>query len=138
MRNPTSPLASPERRLFLGLLGLSALATTGCAVGPDYVRPSMPQAGALTREPLATAGTAGPVQRQWWKAFGSPELDALVQEALEHSPTIEAASATLRAARQNVIAQRGFFFPTVQAGYNSTRQNTGESMSPPLNSGATL
>lgn len=138
MRNPTLPLPSRDRRLFLALLGLTTLAATGCAVGPDYVRPALPQAGALTREPLATAGTAGPVQRDWWKAFGSPELDALVQEALERSPTIEAASATLRAARQNVIAQRGFFFPTVQADYNRTRQNTGRSMSPPLESGETL
>lgn len=138
MRKLKSPPQSPDRRLFLGVLGLSALAATGCAVGPDYVRPSVPQAGALTREPLATAGKAGPVQRQWWKAFGSPELDALVQEALERSPTIEAASATLRAARQNVIAQRGFFFPSVQLGYDRTRQNVGESLSPPLNSGATL
>lgn len=136
--NLKAPLASQDRRLFLGLLGLSALAATGCAVGPDYARPAVPAPAALTREPLATAGTAGPVQRAWWKAFGSPELDALVQEALERSPTIEAASATLRAARQNVIAQRGFFYPTVQASYNRTRQNVGESLSSPLDSGETL
>ena len=74
----TRNLKSPDRRLFIGLLGLSALATTGCAVGPDYVRPSVPAPHTLTREPLATAGTAGPVQRQWWKAFGSRELDDLV------------------------------------------------------------
>ncbi|MBS0508241.1 MAG: efflux transporter outer membrane subunit [Proteobacteria bacterium] len=138
MRNPSSPLKSSGRRLLLGALGLSALLATGCAVGPDYVRPTVPQAGALTREPLATAGHAGPVQRQWWQAFGAPELDALVQEALERSPTVEAARATLRAARQNVIAQRGFFFPSVQLGYDRTRQNVGQSMSPPLNSGETL
>lgn len=137
-RNLKSPLKSPDRRLFIGLLGLSALATTGCAVGPDYVRPSVPAPHTLTREPLATAGTAGPVQRQWWKAFGSRELDDLVQEALDHSPTIEAAQATLRAVRQNTIAQRGFFYPTVQASYSRTRQNVGQSLSPPLNSGDTL
>ncbi|MBS0495301.1 MAG: TolC family protein, partial [Proteobacteria bacterium] len=128
----TSPLPSANRRQLLGLLGLSALAVSGCAVGPDYVRPAVPQAGALTREPLATAGTAGPVQRDWWRAFGSPDLDALVAEALERSPTVEAAHATLRAARQNVIAQRGFFYPTVQLGYNRSRQNVGQSVAPPL------
>lgn len=138
MHNLKSPLQSQDRRLFLGLLGLSTLAATGCAVGPDYVQPAVPQAGALTREPLATAGTAGPVRRQWWQAFGSAELDALVEEALERSPTIDAARATLRTARQNVIAQRGFFFPTVQADYNRTRQNTGQSMSPPLENGESL
>jgi NodT family efflux transporter outer membrane factor (OMF) lipoprotein len=131
-------LTSRDRRLFLGLVAASALATTGCAVGPDYARPAVAAPASLTREPLATAGTAGPVQREWWKAFGSPQLDALVQEALEHSPSIDAARATLRAARQNVIAQRGFFYPTVQLGFDRTRQNVGQSMSPPLNSGETL
>ncbi|MFT3812052.1 MAG: efflux transporter outer membrane subunit [Acidovorax sp.] len=134
MHNPTSL----ERRAFLGLLGLCALATAGCAVGPDYHRPAVAAPGALTRQPLATAGTAGPVQREWWQAFGSPELDALVQEALAHSPTIEAARATLRAAHQNVIAQRGFFYPTVNLGYNRTRQNMGQSMAPALNDGDTV
>lgn len=128
----------PHRRLFLGLLGACVLATTGCAVGPDYARPATPAPARLTREPLATSGTAGPVQSQWWKAFGSPALDALVEEALQRSPTIEAARATLRAAHQNVIAQRGFFYPTVQLGFDRTRQNTGQSMSPALNSGETL
>lgn len=125
----------PTRRAFLGLLGLSTLAATGCAVGPDYHRPAVAAPSALTRQPLATAGTAGPVQREWWRAFGSPELDALVEEALAHSPTIEAARATLRAAHQNVIAQRGFFYPTVNLGYNRTRQNMGQSMAPALNNG---
>lgn len=123
------------RRRLLGILGLAALGAAGCAVGPDYARPTVPTAAALTRGPLASAGTAGPVQRQWWQAFGSPELDALVQEALERSPTIEAARATLRAARQNVIAQRGFFYPTVEAGYTRTRQNVGQSMASPLQDG---
>lgn len=132
MRNPTLRRQSPGRRLLLGPLTLSALLATGCAVGPDYVRPSVPQADALTREPLATAGHAGPVQRQWWRAFGSPDLDALVQEALARSPTIKAAHATLRAAQQNVIAQRGFFYPSVQLGYNRTRQDVGQSVAPPL------
>ena len=52
---------------------------------------------------------------------------------MEKSPSIEAAQATLRAAHQNVAAQRGYFLPSVQLGYNPSRQNTGQSMSPPLN-----
>ncbi|WP_370590549.1 efflux transporter outer membrane subunit [Xylophilus sp. ASV27] len=125
----------PDRRIFIGFI---ALAVGGCAVGPDYVKPAVPTPAALTREPLATAGSGGPVARDWWKAFGSPTLDAMVAQALARSPTIEAAQATLKAARENVIAQRGFFFPSLSAGYNASRQKVGDSLSPPLNSGATL
>jgi NodT family efflux transporter outer membrane factor (OMF) lipoprotein len=130
VRNPTEP----QGRLLLAalLLGLA-----GCAAGPDYVRPAVPQPAALTRDALP-AGTAGPVVREWWKAFGSPELDRLVAQALARNPSIEAAQASLLAARENVIAQRGFFFPTVQFGYNVSRQNVGSSLSPPLASGDTI
>ncbi|MDB5733015.1 MAG: efflux system, outer rane lipoprotein NodT family [Variovorax sp.] len=132
MRKPQP--SNSQRRLFLSLM---ALAASGCAVGPDYVRPETPQSAALTREPLATAGRA-PVTHEWWKAFGSPELDRLVEQALERSLTLAAAEASLRAARENVVAQRGFFFPTVQAGYNASRQNVGQNLSSPLTSGDAL
>lgn len=122
----------------LSLIAIFALGLSACAVGPDYVRPTVSAPAVLTRTPLPSAGTAGPVTPQWWRAFGSSELDHLVEEALARSPTLDAAEATLAVARENVVAQRGFFFPTVQAGYNATRQNVGQTVSAPLNSGETI
>lgn len=121
-------------------VALAAL-LAGCAAGPDYVRPQIANPQSLTRGPLSTAAQAGAAQSvdaQWWRAFGSAPLNTMVEDALRQSPTIEAAEATLRAAHQNVIAQRGYFYPTAQLGYNPSRQNTGQSMSPPLNSGDSL
>lgn len=118
-----------------------AAVLAGCAAGPDYVRPQVANPQSLTRDALSTAtqGTAAPsVDAQWWKAFGSAPLNAMVEDALRQSPTIEAAEATLRAAHQNVVAQRGYFYPSVQLGYSPSRQNTGQSMSPPLNNGDSL
>ncbi|GGH58561.1 histidine kinase [Comamonas phosphati] len=121
-------------------VALAAL-LAGCAVGPDYVRPQVAKPQSLTRGPLSTAAQASAAQSidaQWWKAFGSAPLNTMVEDALRQSPTIEAAEATLRAAHQNVIAQRGYFFPSVQLGYSPSRQNTGQSMSPPLNNGDSI
>lgn len=118
------------------LAGLLALA--GCAAGPEYVRPAAPVPAALTREPLSVTGSDAAVRSDWWTAFGSPELDAWIDEALAGSPGIEAARATLRVAHENVVAQRGYFWPSVQLGYNPSRQNTGKSMSAPLNNGDSL
>lgn len=131
-------LARIPSSLPRSLMAMLGVLVSACAVGPDYVRPSVPAPAALTRTPLATAGAGGPVAPQWWKAFGSNELNNLVEQALARSPTLSAAEATLAAARENVIAQRGFFFPAVQAGYNATRQNVGDTVSSPLNNGASI
>ncbi|WP_222564064.1 efflux transporter outer membrane subunit [Novilysobacter antarcticus] len=40
--------------------------------------------------------------REWWKAFGDPQLDALVVEALEGAPSLDAADA--RARRASAVA----------------------------------
>ncbi|MPS94214.1 MAG: efflux transporter outer membrane subunit [Comamonas sp.] len=130
----------PEWRAVTLAICLAVL-LAGCAVGPDYVRPEVQKPQSLTRTPVATAlpvSTTGGIGHQWWQAFGSAELDSIVQEALDKSPSIEAAQATLRAAHQNVVAQRGYFLPSAQLGYNPTRQNTGQSLSPPLNNGESL
>ena len=115
------------------------LMLAGCAaVGPDYVEPVSPAPLSLTRDALPLTQQAGPVAADWWRVFGSPQLDAMVAEGLANSPTVAAANATLRAAQQNVVAQRGLFAPQVQAGYNVVRQNTGQSQQSPLNSGDTV
>jgi NodT family efflux transporter outer membrane factor (OMF) lipoprotein len=113
-----------------------AAALAGCAaVGPDFVKPVSPQPETLTRDALALTQLPGPVSAEWWKVFGSPQLDAMVAEGLANSPSVAAARATLRAAQENVMAQRGLFAPQVQAGYNVTRQNVGRTQQSPLNSG---
>jgi len=108
---------------------------TGCAVGPDFHRPDAPQAEgyAPSPTPAATAsapGLAGQAQTfdaardiaaDWWTLFQSPALDRLIHKVLQANPTIEAAQAALRQAQENVNAQQGFFFPTVQASYAPSR-----------------
>ncbi len=106
---------------------------TGCAVGGDFTPPAPPKVEHYTREPLpsqAAAGGAAPevfdsaldVPARWWTVFGSQRLDELVEQALVANPTIASAEAALKIAHENVIAQRGFFYPTVQAQYSPSRQ----------------
>jgi NodT family efflux transporter outer membrane factor (OMF) lipoprotein len=128
------------RPLLLAPL-LAALA--GCAAGPDYKKPAAPAVQNYTREPVQAGegqmlAPEAPVDAAWWTAYGSPEIDALVRRALEHNPNVDAAIANLKVAQQNVAAQRGFFYPTIQAGYTGTRQNVGNTLSSPLSSGETI
>jgi NodT family efflux transporter outer membrane factor (OMF) lipoprotein len=59
---------------------------------------------------------------EWWELLKSPALNALVERAFRANPTIVAAQAALVQAQELVYAQRGFFFPTINANYNFERQ----------------
>ena len=129
LRSTVSPRA--------GLSLLAAALLAGCTtVGPDFKTPPPPSAKAYTATglPASTAsapGTLGPAQRftpaasvqtQWWTSFGSSRLDALVQQALHNSPTLQAAQATLRQARETYRAQAGStLYPTVTAKLGASR-----------------
>jgi NodT family efflux transporter outer membrane factor (OMF) lipoprotein len=104
-----------------------------CAVGPDYVRPEAPRTKGYSVQPTpsTTATAAGAAQRievsdhlaaDWWRLFGCRPLDGIVGEALAHSPTIEAALATLRGSEDSLRAGYGVFFPQVDAAGNGGRQ----------------
>lgn len=120
----------------------------GCAAGPDYHAPAAPDAAAYTPRPVAQTDTAeGVAQRfapgqdlpaQWWTLFGSPSLNALVEDALRRNPDLRAADAALRAARENARSARGDFLPTVDASLESSRQKTADVLSPALASGESL
>ena len=122
------------------LLSLLLAMTAGCAVGPDFRRPATPEAQRylaieLPEQTTSTPGLAGDAQRlvpgqevpsQWWRAFGSPALDELVAAALNANPDLQAAEAALRAARETAAAQRGAFWPAIDAGMNTTREKVAE------------
>lgn len=128
----------PHRRMARARLAAVAAAfLAGCAAGPDFVRPAAPDVPAYTASPLpqATASADAPlgqaqrftlttsVDTAWWHAFGSPRLDALVDQALRASPTLAAAEARMRQAREAQAAQDGSTrYPTAQAGAGAQRQ----------------
>jgi NodT family efflux transporter outer membrane factor (OMF) lipoprotein len=128
------------------------LPLAGCAVGPDFKMPVFPDAGRYTREPLAnrTSSTEGPfgqsqrfttgrdIPADWWRVFHSRALNTLVEKSIAANPNLQSAIAALRAARENVYAQQGKYFPLVQANFNPARQQTPASLSSPLSSGDSI
>lgn len=132
---------------FLAASG-SALALSSCAVGPDFVRPTAPQIDAYTAEPLpkqtAAADTIGGAAQHfaegsdipalWWEVFRSKPLNALIEQALKANPTLKAAEAALRVAQENVYAQRGVYYPSVNANLSPSRQRVSGTLSSPLSS----
>ena len=113
-----------------------ALTLAGCAVGPDFKQPASPTVQAYTKAPLPattdsadTTGGAGQqfvagmdIPAQWWTLFQSAPLNTVIAQALKASPDLQSAQAALRAAEEQVAAQRGSFFPAVDASLAPTRQ----------------
>jgi len=124
--------------------------TSGCAVGPDFAHPAVPQVGRYTREPLASVTSSADIAKgraqhfvngrdipaEWWRLFHSPALNSLVKKALDANPNLQATIAALRVARENVYAQQGKYFPVVQANFNPSRQQVPASLATPASSGA--
>ncbi|WP_321900859.1 efflux transporter outer membrane subunit [Paraburkholderia tropica] len=126
-------MTTPARSLVLA----SSFVLAACAVGPDFHAPAAPDTPTYTREALPSATASAPgaggapqtfasadhAPRAWWTQFGSPALDALVDEALRASPTLESARAKLVEARENYNAQAGAtLFPSIDAKLSGTRQ----------------
>jgi NodT family efflux transporter outer membrane factor (OMF) lipoprotein len=137
-------MTSPAASRMLALLAGAAL--SGCAVGPNFHQPPAPRTDRYTLQPLPASGEdadsqtflTGPnAPADWWRQFGSSEIDAMVEQALRANPTVQAAEATLRQSLENVAAQRGSYFPTVQGQFSATRNRDAvQVLSPTLTSGA--
>jgi len=111
---------------------LAAALLGGCAVGPDFVRPALPDTDRYTHELLAadTISADGVSQHfltdtslpaDWWQLFKSAALDATVKQALLNNPTLQAAEASLRESQDNLRAGDGVFFPWLDAGLGGER-----------------
>ena len=124
-------------------LSIPLVLLAGCAVGPDFKKPQAPTAQAyapdnkLTETTTSAPVLAGEAQRfnaaadipfDWWTLFQSPQINSLIQRAFKANPSIEAAQAALRQAQESVIAQQGFFYPTVAASYSPSRNKLAGNM----------
>jgi multidrug efflux system outer membrane protein len=96
----------------IALLSLCICALSGCAVGPDYHRPSIAVPDAWRNE--VSVGESE-LDIAWWDEFQDPELSKLVHEALANSPDVRIAAARVEQARGVLLQNRGALLP--QIGY---------------------
>lgn len=108
------PEARNMTRLTTVLLASAVLA--GCATIPKL--PKAPEAAAggsfATTQSFQAPEAEWPDDR-WWAAYGDPQLDALMDEAVAGSPTLAQAAARLRAAEARAQQSRAATLPTLDA-----------------------
>ena len=145
MRRPGDTRISRVRPL---LVTLACLALAGCAAGPNFRRPAAPDVSDYTARPAPTTeavpGVAGgdaqrfvkgaDIPGDWWTLFHSRSLDDLIEQALANNHDLKAVRAALLVARENALAQRGAYYPTVTAGAAASRQQQSTELAPTPNS----
>ncbi len=133
------------------VLAIAAVALlSGCAVGPKYKKPAPPDVSGYTPTPPTTTSSTpnvagGEAQQfvsgrdipgQWWDLFHSKPLSDLIERSLKANPSLKAAQVALLVARENVLAQRGAYYPAVAGSFSANRSRTASTLSPFTASGA--
>ncbi len=98
-----------------------ALALTGCATTSPVLVPNV-AAPSAWNEP-AQAGAAS-VTANWWRSFGSAELQQLVDEALAGSPDLAIATERVRQAEAQVRIAGASLFPSLNLGAGTSTRST--------------
>jgi len=116
------------------LLAGAALVASGCAVGPNYQRPSAPVPETYKEAaPAMPAGggewkAAQPAdvssRGRWWLVFGDPQLDALEERVSVSNQNIALAAAQFQGARAAARGARAQFFPTIGVAPSVTRSHS--------------
>lgn len=107
----------------------------GCAVGPEYERPAAELPAAWEGAPARGQKVIGD---RWWRLYGDPVLDRLVEAALAHNQDLAAAAARVDEARALLQIADSALVPSVDATFQRDRQRSSERSSMPLPPGTPL
>jgi NodT family efflux transporter outer membrane factor (OMF) lipoprotein len=125
-------------RRDVALLALLVL-VTGCSVGPDYRRPTVPVA--TTYKELGDWKVAEPrddlARGPWWERYGDPELTRLVLMVADANQDLAAAEARFRQAQALVANAKADWWPTVTIGVSATRARQSANLGTSFASGRT-
>ena len=108
------------RRLSL----VAALALSGCAAGPDYLRPSSFMPSAWTKAEANVQEAALPADKageRWWSLYADPVLDKLLDEALANNADAQVAAARVLEARAIAGIVDADLYPSLAAGFSGSR-----------------
>jgi NodT family efflux transporter outer membrane factor (OMF) lipoprotein len=139
-----------KSRPALLIVAASLFILHACAVGPQFKKPTAPTGAGYTVAPMSTTTSTpnvggGNAQQffdgrdipgEWWAVFHSTALNDLIERALKANPDIKAAQAALLVARENTLAQRGAYYPSVSAGFGAIHAKSSSNLSAVTNTSA--
>jgi len=134
---------SLRRLSFSPVLLLAVTGLIGCAVGPNYKRPTVDvpatYRGATAGSPPATDAQSEPTKpkppgivsekesfgdEKWWEVFEDPKLQGLIRTALRNNYDVRIAAARVLEAQAQLGITRADQFPSLSAGGNISSQQS--------------
>jgi outer membrane protein, multidrug efflux system len=109
----TRPRTAPAKARGALVALLLPVAVGACDLGPDYKRPQTPVPPGWNTA-LTGAQAAWP-SADWWKSFGSSQLDALVAEAERNNTDLAAATARIEEADAEAHIAGAPLLPSIDA-----------------------
>ncbi|MGA2201582.1 MAG: efflux transporter outer membrane subunit [Terriglobales bacterium] len=97
----------------LAALLLVVLLTAGCAVGPNYKRPSVDVPGTYRG---ATPPAESLADQKWWEVFQDQQLQGLIRTALQQNYDVRIAATRILQAQAQVGITRAGQLPTIGGG----------------------
>ena len=117
----------PPRSSLVALAAAALL--SACAVGPDYVRPTLAVPAAWKESGDWKPADPRPAASglAWWEAWGDPVLNGLMADAQQANQNIRQAEAAYRQAKAIADADRAGLFPSLGANVGAERARTNTS-----------
>lgn len=114
MRTPNNGRMTTVRSMApCACLGMAFL-LNACSLAPE---PELPDPVPEMPERFAAAATSGPYEAlEWWKAFGDPALDQVVDSVLGSNLDMAAAIGRVRQARERARIAKAAILPAVEGG----------------------
>ena len=100
----------------LASIALVAALASGCTLGPDYVRPQIPQHPAYRSETPPGSSIA---DLPWWEIFSDSTLDDLIRSALDNNRDLRVSLARIEEARARLGFVRADLYPSIIYGANA-------------------
>ena len=113
-----------RRPVSVLIIGALTLALSGCMVGPNYHKPSVPVPPAFTEQSQPAAAPAGPsaiAYHDWWKVFHDPVLDGMEMQADAANQDIKIAIAHVDEASAATKSAHSYLLPSIAAVPNVSR-----------------
>jgi NodT family efflux transporter outer membrane factor (OMF) lipoprotein len=125
----------PQAALKLVAAAVATVLLAGCSYNIRKVENPVQMPSAWDAE--VGPGAVDSLSRDWWKSFNSPVLDALIERALQDSPTLIAAEERMKQAERNIARSRDDLFPELSLSARTGRTRTGGNQQPENTSDST-
>ena len=114
---------NPDVAARLSAAAVVAVAIAGCTLQPAYVKPPV-VLPAVWQEAASLADSVPSwPERDWWRGFADPTLDALVEAALANNHDLKAAVSRIAQARSTARIANASLYPAVDGKLKRERSN---------------